>query len=152
MTRGKKVILIIVASFFGLLVLANSFLLWILIDSNQKQNENIDMRHSIYMDTLLINDKATLAKPEYKSRVKEIMADMPTLLRSEPVIFLANPDIKPIVADILAENPDILQNDIELIARYPELFELNSNLKDVVKEIMQDPNVKGTHPRVESMI
>lgn len=151
MSKTKKVILTIVAVIFGLLVLANSFFLYILIGAYKQEHTNIDMRDSTYMSVLLNNDKDMLATDSFKQIVKDILADDPYILRNEPVIFLANPDLKPVVANVLADNPDILEKDIDVVAQYPELLEMDAGLENAVKSILESPEYDGSHQRVEKL-
>lgn len=152
MSKGKKVVLIIVACFFGLLVLANSFCLWILIDAYKKENTDIDMRSGTYMSFLLDCDKETLANSGVKDAVKDILADEPYILINEPVILLANPDLKPAVADILADNPEILEKIPNIVARYPDLLEMNSKLETAVKQFLEKPENEGCYPKIQTLV
>lgn len=152
MKKSKKIILTILAVIFGLLVLSNSFMIWILVETVRAEHSVIDLRPGIYMNALLYNDEEKLATDDYKQYIADILKDDPGILRREPVIFLANPAIKPVVAEILAKEPTILASDPNIIAQYPDLLELNPDLKDMVKEFLEEPGHEESYPRLVKLV
>ncbi|MBD5128995.1 MAG: hypothetical protein HDT43_03595 [Ruminococcaceae bacterium] len=137
MKKSKKIILTVLAVIFGLLVLSNSFMIYILVETVRAEHSVIDLRPSIYMNALLTNDEETLATDNYKQYITDILMDDPSIITREPVIFLANPGIKPIIAEILVEEPSILVSNPKIVTRNPELLELNPELKNTVKEYIE---------------
>lgn len=152
MYENQKIILTVLAVIFGLLVLSNSFMIWLLAEAIKAEHSVIDPRPSMYMNALLYNDEEKLATDDYKSYIADILKDDPGILRREPVIFLANPAIKPVVAEILAEEPTILASDPNIIAQYPDLLELNPELKDMVKEFLEEPGNEEYYPRLVKLV
>lgn len=152
MSKAKKIILTIIAVFFGLLVLANTFMLYILIEAYRAEHGTTDLTPKINMSVLLNNDEDTITTDFYKELVTDTLKNDPHILNNEPVIFLANPAIKPIVAEVLEEEPVILQSEPNIITYYPELIDLNPDLKDVVKELLQDPVYERDYPRLKKLV
>ncbi len=144
MTKAKKIILTVVAVIFGLLVLSNTFMIWLLTETIREQHSVTDLSYSINMSYLLINDKETLATDDYKSTVTGILKEDPGILTREPVIFLANPGIKPVVAEILAENSSLLEKELLTIKRNPDLLEIDPQLKAAVEELAEQPYYKDS--------
>ncbi|MCX4354968.1 MAG: hypothetical protein OSJ43_01950 [Oscillospiraceae bacterium] len=132
MSKTKKIILTVLAVLFGLLVLANTFMIWILAETIRAEHSVINQRPSLYMNTLLNNDEETLASDSYKSLVADILKDDPGIIAREPVIFLANPGLKPVVAKILAEDSSIREHCLLTIKRNPDLIELEPSLGNAV--------------------
>lgn len=150
--KAKKIILTITAVFFGLLVLANSFMVYILINLYREEHAVTDLTPGMHMSVLLNNDEEAITTDFYKGLVADTLKSDPHILNKEPVIFLANPAIKPIVAEVLEEEPVILQSEPNIITYYPELIELNPDLKDVVKELLQDPVYERDYPRLKKLV
>ncbi len=152
MSKAKKIILTVVAVFFGLLVLANSFLLYILIETFKAEHTTIDLSPDIHMSVLLNNDEDLITTDFYKELVTGTLKDDPFILCKEPVIFIANPAIMPVVAEVLEEEPSILQSDPYIVAQYPELIEFNPNLKEIIEELLENPVYEENYPRLKKLL
>ncbi|MCM1164581.1 MAG: hypothetical protein NC299_08090 [Lachnospiraceae bacterium] len=152
MTKAKKIILTVLAVIFGLLVLSNSFMIWLLVETARSEHGVTDLRPSMYMSALLENNEEELATDDYKRFVADILKEDPYIITREPVIFLANPAIKPIVAEILADEPSILAENPKIISRNPELLELCPDLKDTVKEFLGQSENERNYPALAKLV
>lgn len=141
MSKIKKALLIIGASLLTLLVLSNSFFIYILVITYQNDSSASDpfIEWSMRKQILLRYNPESLIDPEEsKSLVVNTLKDYPNILRDEPIIFIANPDLKPLVAEILEEEPSILESAPLILYDYPELMELNPNLEPILEDILEN--------------
>lgn len=139
MSKLKKTLLIIGASLLTLLVLSNSFFIYLLftLDKNDGYEQAFyawEMRRR----ALLRYTPDSHVDPEHtKELVTLILKDSSSILRDEPIIFISNPDLKPLVAEILEEEPSILEDDPLTLYKYPELMEINPKLKPILEGILE---------------
>ncbi len=140
MSKTKKVLLIIGASLLVLLVLSNSFFIYLLATSYQADNMTPDpyQQMSLKKQVLLSYDPDSSVDPEaHKELIAQTLKDSPGILRTEPIILIANPDLKPLIAEILEEDPSILEDDPFTLYDYPELMEINPDLKPILIDVLE---------------
>lgn len=140
MTRSKKVLLIIGSSLLALLVISNSFFIYLLVTTYRNDQTATDPFYewNEKRQLLLRYNPDSPADPKQQSiLVLNTLKDYPSILRDEPIIFIANPDLKPLVAKILEDEPSILENDPLTLYKYPELIELNPNLEPILDSILE---------------
>lgn len=140
MTKARKVILLIGASILALLVISNSFFIYLLVTTYQAESSATDPFYewNHKKQLLLRYTPDSAADPEQsKILVSATLEDSPSILRDEPIIFIANPDLKPLVAEILEEKPSILETDPLILYKYPELMEMNPNLEPILDGILE---------------
>lgn len=151
MSKSKKIFLIIIASLVTLLVLSNSFFIYLLANAYQadKQAEMSALDPFSEWNAkkqllLRYTPNSTVDPDRSKYLVTQTIKDNPSILRDEPIILIANPALKPLVAEILEEEPSILEEDPLTLYKYPELMELNPNLKPILNSILErteNPNI-----------
>lgn len=140
MSKTKKTLLIIGASLLVLLVLSNSFLIFLLVKTYQSESSAPDPFYEWNERKQLLlryNPDSPIDPEQNKYLVAQTLKDTPYILRDEPIILIANPDLKPLVAEILEEEPSILENDPLILYNYPELMEMNPNLKPILENILE---------------
>ncbi len=140
MTRTKKILMIIGASLLTLLVISNTFFIYLLVTTyrNDKNATDPFYEWNEKRQILLRYNPDSLVDSEQQSMlVLEALKDDPSILCDEPIIFIANPDLKPLVAKILEEEPSILENNPLTLYKYPELIELNPKLKPILDDILE---------------
>lgn len=143
MSKAKKVLLIIGASLLTLLVISNSFFIYLLVSEKQADNSEPDYCFEMYTKrrNLLRYNKDAPADPVERKRLVEVtLKDVPNILYDEPIIFIANPDLKPLVAEILEEDPSILEKDPLILYYYPDLMEINPALEPMLEIILENTN------------
>ncbi len=148
MSKTKKILTIIGVSLLTLLVLSNSFCIYLLITSDRDgSSEQAFIDWDTRRRALLRYTPNSGVDPEHtKELVTMILKDTPEILRDEPIILIANPDLKPLVAEILEEEPSILDEDPLILYKYPELIDINPDLKPMLEDILEntdDPYVKS---------
>lgn len=140
MSKTKKVLLIVGASLLVLLVISNSFFIYLLSTSLQADKTAPDPyeQMSLKKHVFLSYDPNPSADPEaQKELIAQTLKDSPSILRNEPIIFIANPDLKPVIAEILEKDPSILEDDPYTLYYYPELMEINPNLETILNGVLE---------------
>ena len=143
MKRLKRSGRIIGTVLLTLLVLANSFFIYLLVDLYQFESQKPDPFyewHQRRQVLLRYSPDSHADHEQLKLLVTLTLKDYPNILRDEPIILIANPDLKPLVAEILEEEPSILEEDPLILYRYPELMEMNPALKPILEDILEKPN------------
>lgn len=148
MSKTKKTFVIIGAVLLTLLVLSNSFCIYLLISSNRNNSsEQMFIDWDTRRRALLRYTPNSRVDPEHtKELVTMILKDTPTILRDEPIILISNPELKTLVAEILEEEPSILEEDPLTLYKYPELMDINPDLKPMLEDILantDDPYVES---------
>lgn len=142
MKRLKLVSRIAGVSLLILVVLANSFFIYLLVDMYQFESSKPNPFYEWHQrrQVLLRYSPDSHVDPEQlELLVRLTLKDHPNILRDEPIILIANPDLKPLVAEILEEEPSILEEDPLILYSYPELMELNPNLKPILDNALENP-------------
>lgn len=124
-----------------LLVLSNSFFIYLLFENNKTDGMTPDPYEQMCLtrSVFLSYDQNPSANPDsHKKLIALKLKDYPSILRTEPIILIAKPELKPVIAEILEEDPSILKSDPFTLYDYPELVEINPNLKPILNDILEN--------------